>query len=76
MSRLSRTTRGRLAAGAATFIVLTAGALTSATGVESLQVREPDRPRSADAAERWWASCVDGLPFSADTAERWAAKCW
>lgn len=76
MSRLSSTTKGRFAAGAAAFVVLTATAFTPATGLEGLQVREPDRPRSADAAERWWASCADDLPLSADAAERWAAECW
>ena len=83
MSRLSSTTegrfattKGRFAAGAAAFVVLSAAGLTPATGLEGLQVREPDRPRSADAAERWWASCTGNQPFSADAAERWAAECW
>ena len=76
MTRLLSTTTSRLTAGAATFVVLAAAGLTPATGLESLQVREPDRPRSADAAERWWASCTDNQPFSADAAERWAAECW
>lgn len=76
MSCLSSVARGRLVAGAATFVVLTAAGLIPATGLEGLQVREPDRPRSADAAERWWTGCVDDLPSGADAAARWAADCW
>lgn len=76
MTRLLSTTTSRLTACAATFVVLTAATLSPATGLEGLRVQEPDRPHSADAAERWWASCTDDLPLAADAAERWAAECW
>ena len=76
MTRLLSTTTSRLTAGAAAFVVLAAATLSPASGLEGLRVQEPDRPHSADAAERWWASCTDNQPFSADAAERWAAECW
>jgi len=59
--------------------VLAAGAATTLVPVsvaESLQVREPHRPHSADAAERCGASCTANLPRSADAATRVAEACW
>ena len=76
MSRLSSTVKGRVAVAGAAALITATTLLAPASSAETLQVREPSRPHSADAAERWWASCVDGLARSADGAERWAAHCW
>lgn len=34
------------------------------------------RPVSADAAERWHQSCLQGAPERADPRESWAQRCW
>ena len=61
---------------AAVGLAITAPSAIATADGEAMQVREPHRPHSADAAERWWASCVADLPHSADAAERAAADCW
>lgn len=76
MTVLSSTLTSRAAATVAALAAVAVTALVPASGVEQPAMREPHRPRSADAAERWWLSCTATLPRSADGAERVAADCW
>lgn len=76
MAVLSSTLTSRAVAAVAAVAAAAVTTLVPASGVEQAAVRQPHRPHSADAAERWWLSCTATLPRSADAAERVAADCW
>jgi hypothetical protein len=76
MTGLSSTLTSRAVATFAAVAAVAVTTLVPASGVEQPSVREPHRPHSADAAERWWLSCTATLPRSADAAARVAADCW
>ena len=75
MSRLS-SVRSRVSVIAAAVLVTAAATVVPASGLPSLEMRDPHRPHSADAAERWWLSCTATMPRSAEAASRLAESCW
>lgn len=88
--RPSSTSSSRIAvAGTAALLALAAALSPASAGAahladsdagvsadETTVMRETHRPRSADAAERWWLNCMAAAPHSADAAERLAEQCW
>lgn len=75
MSRLS-SVRSRVSVIAAAVLVTAAATVVPASGLPSLEMRDPHRPHNADAAERWWLSCTATMPRSAEAASRLAESCW